>query len=117
MMSDYHVLEMSTKQQWVNVVFHIPVTDKNNDAEVNYRAAVANAYTELKVPWIDGVAEHTQIIGGEIYEHAEKVEFNAGLTLLQKRGNIDAKFTALSVSIQNTINERFRLWGLNRDVV
>ena len=116
-MSDYHVLEMSVKQQWVNVVFHIPIANENNNAGVNYRTAVANAYVDLQVPWIDGEVEHTQIINGEIYEYENKVEFNAGLTILQKRDIIDAKFTLLSASIQNKINKRFTLWGLNRDVV
>ncbi|MDY6888149.1 MAG: hypothetical protein SVV88_11015 [Pseudomonadota bacterium] len=115
-MSNYHVKEMGHKKEWADVVFHISVPNVNNDASVNYRTAVAAQYEALKVPWLDGTAEHTQIINGEFYEHEVKVEFDADLTIAQKRDIVDAKYTSLVTTIQNIIQERFRLWGLDRDV-
>lgn len=115
-MSNYHIKEMSKKKEWVNVVFHISVPDVLNDASVNYRTAVAAQYEALKVPWLDGLAEHTQIINGEFYEHEERVEFDANLTIAQKRDVVDARYTASVTTIQNIIQERFRLWGLDRNV-
>lgn len=115
-MSNYHVMDLNNKLDQARVAFHIVVPDEANAASVNLRTAVFQhlAPTSI-VPFILS-AEQTQIEAGAIYEHVINVEFNANLTVVEKRDIIDSKFTALNSTIPDIIRDRYKFWGLNRDV-
>lgn len=121
-MSNYHVLESSNKQNYVKAIFHIAVPDEDNSAGVNLQTAIAQWKSEqvevTDVPWlqVDFATEYTAIQNGEIYELSETVEFDANLSVVQKRGEIDDRYTALFTNVPDIIRNRFQFWGLNRDV-
>lgn len=122
-MSNYHILEMTSKEHKVKVAFHIVVPDEDNSATptaVNLQDAVGQYLTGTVtvVPWLetDFATEYAQIESGEVYEKVEIVEFDANLTNLEKRGIIDTRYTALAGSIPDIIRARFKFWGSNRDV-
>ena len=122
-MSNYHILESSNKQNKVDVIFHIAVPNENNSVSVNLQTAVKQRQglneTVSNVPWlqIENPTEYTAIENGEIYEIRQAVEFNANLTIVQKRNKIDARYTTLANSVPNIIRNKFEFWGLDREVI
>lgn len=115
-MSNYHVLEVNDKQDRATVAFHIGVPSEINAVSVNLRTAIVQHLApESQVPFVDS-SEQTQIANGEIYEHIEHVEFNAHLTLAEKRTIIDNRYTVLASSILDKIRSRYEFYGLSRDV-
>jgi len=119
-MANYHVLQCSHKKDSATVVFHISVPDENNSVGVNLRTAVKHHYPveTSQVPWLEASdpTEFTQIQNGEIYEHSELVEFNATLTVAEKRAICDSRYTSLVSVIQDRIGNILEFWGLDRDV-
>jgi hypothetical protein len=71
-----------------------------------------------QIPWLVTASptEYTAVGNGGVYEHRETVEFDANLALLDKRDKIDARWTSLNNIIPNRIRERYKFWGLDRDV-
>lgn len=119
-MSNYHITDLSPKEDKVKVIFHIPIPDENNSAGVNLRTALAQyisnaGITASAVPW-DVSSEETQILNGMLYEHSETVYVDANLTLVQKRNIIDARYTVLTTQAVSKIQSILKYWGLNRDV-
>ncbi len=115
-MSNYHVLETSEKEHSSKVVFHITVPDENNGVGVNLRIALSQYHIEgTEVPWLDQ-AEITQINNGEIYEHVQKVYYDAELTVSEKRSLIDNKYNSLVANIPDKIRAILRFWGLDRSI-
>ena len=119
-MSNYHIVAMAPKEHKVNVVFHIPIPNENNSANVNLRTALAQyisdaGKTESAVPWDIG-SEEAQILAGEIYEHRETVDVDAKLTVAQKRDLVDARYTALSTQVVNKVRSILKFWGMDRNV-
>lgn len=113
---DYHVLEVNDKQDRARVAFHIAVPVENNSQSVALKDCVKQHLSPATdVPWL-GDPELTQIANGEVCEHIETVEFDANLTALQKRGEIDARFNALNTKIPDVIRNRYEFWGMDRDV-
>ena len=119
---NYHVLQ-SSRGDRVNVVFHISVPDEDNAVAVNLRSAVSQFLsgqgTVSQVPWLEtnNPTEYAQIQNGEIYEHSTVVQYDTNLADGDKRTEMDNKYIALVAMIQNEIRERFKFWGLDRDVV
>ena len=119
---NYHVLQ-SSRGDRVNVVFHISVPDELNAVTVNLRDAVkqylAGQGIVSQVPWLEAnnPTEYAQIQNGEIYEHSTVVQYNVNFSDADKRTEMDSKYTAMAVLIQDEIRSRFKFWGLDRDVV
>ena len=125
-MSNYHVLQISNKKDKAWVAFHIAVPDENNSANKNLRVALKEQLEGLNptdrvitnVPWLETefAAEYAQIKDCEVYEHYVGIKFDPALTVIQKRNILDQKYTNFAASIPNTLRERLKFWGLNRDV-
>ena len=119
-MSDYHILEISTKGsiQKINVVFHIPIPATDNEAGVAYRDAFKSAASASAVPnhETDFATEYAAILNGEVYEHQQRVKVNLADTLVQKRDKVDARYTALQSAILTKAQLRFSYWGMDRDI-
>lgn len=125
-MSNYHVMQVSDKKDTATVAFHITVPDEDNAVSVNLRTALKQHLDGIdsservvsQVPWLetDFAAEFTAIQNGGVYEHLITVEFDANLTIAQKRTVLDSRYTALAGAIPDILRERFKFWGLNRDV-
>jgi len=115
-MSNYHVLELNDKQDRARVAFHITTPTENNSQGVALNFAISQHLApETVVPWLVD-PELTQIQNGEVFEHIETVKFDANLTELQKRSEIDTRFNALNTKIPDIIRTRYRFWGMDRDV-
>lgn len=116
-MSNYHILDGGTDGNRYRVVFHIPIPSETNDVAVNLRTALTQFLTTTvsQVPHVTG-AEQTQLDAGELYEHTWAYATHPGLTLAQKRDELDAKFTTFSTSVLDLIRARLKYWGYNRDV-
>ena len=115
-MSNYHVLEVNDKQDRARVAFHISVPDESNAQSVALKDCIKQHLSPVvDIPWLID-PELTQIQNGEVYEHIETVEFDANLTALQKRGEIDARYTVLNSNIPNIIRNRYEFWGMDRDI-
>lgn len=117
-MADYHILRGRADGNHFTIVFHLPVPDTTNAAGFSYRAALA---AQLDAEWTSMVphiltAEETQIKAGELYELVWGYDTHPGMTLAQKRDELDAKFTAFSTSIVTQLESQFEFYGLDRDV-
>lgn len=117
-MSNYHILSMHEKGNKIDVVFHLPIPDEDNAMNVNYRTAVSQwkPFTESKVPWITSGTEFDALGAGELYEHKETITLDGNMTNLEKRGEIDNRFTSLSATVVDKVKSQLKFWGLNRDV-
>ena len=119
-MANYHVLDVTGRDR-ARVVFHIPVPAEQNGAGKEFQAAVRQYLSGnvTAVPWLqtDDPVEYAQIVNGAVYEHAETVGYDANKTNQAKRDVIDARYTALVAVVQEKIREKFRFWGLDRNVV
>lgn len=117
--SDYHVLTVNKKADNLQVAFHIPIPNELNSAGINYQTAVkADIGQTSIIPWleVDFSVEYLAIQNGEIYEKIETVQVNANASDLAKRTAIDARFTALSISVPSYIRTVYKFWGMNKDV-
>lgn len=120
-MSDYHVME-SEKNDRVKVAFHIVVPDELNIAGCNLRTAVSEWMSTqesvTKVPWLqsDFSTEYQDLVNGVKYEWSIEVVYSANLNDVGIRDVLDAKYSALAITIPNIIRRRFRRWKYNRDV-
>ena len=117
-MANYHVLDISGRDE-ARVVFHIPVPAEQNGAGTNLQDAIKKCLSgeATAVPWLQtNDPEYAQLVNGELYEHVESVQYNANKSDLEKRNAIDARYMALISIIQEKIREKFRFWGLDRNV-
>lgn len=122
-MSNYHILESDTKLSSTRAVFHISIPDENNSVGVNLRTALNYYLGERTIYSIvpdletDFAAEYAEIIAASIYEHQEQFEFsNAHLPLVNKRSELDARYTTLSTVVVTNIQKRLKYYRLDRDV-
>lgn len=119
-MSNYHILNSSIEDHEVQVVFHIPIPNGNNNVGVNYQQALKEfkPFAESKVPWLqqNNPTEFSQLQNGEIYEYAETIEYDAKTTDPAKQAAIDAKFNELKNKIQDHLQKQLKYWGKDRDV-
>lgn len=121
MMSDYHVLESDRYRRGKNfiVVFHIPVPDQDNEVGVNLRTALSEMRGTVpsRVPANRlGAGEQAALDAGELYEHFWTYRARAGMTLIERRDELDTKFTALSGNIVGILMDVLAYWGYSRDV-
>jgi hypothetical protein len=118
-MSNYHVMNLNVLEDVARVIFHIPVPDELNDANVYIRDALIQFLGSPPVsvlPWINA-AEATAIGDGSMIEVDERIKFsNARLTLAGKRAEIDAAFAAHTMNKVEDLRKVLRFWGLNRDL-
>ena len=123
-MSNYHVLEINELENHAQVAFHVSVPDELNGAGINLRTALKqylergaqSGTIESGVPWI-APAELTELQAGDLYEYLADTEFaNAHAADLEKRDQIDAKYTTLVPAVQDRIRKILKFWGMDRDV-
>lgn len=116
-MSNYHVLAGTGDGNSLTVATHISVPNTNNNAGVNYRAAIQEwrPDTTSVVPFIMP-AEQTQLDNGELYEYLYLFHTHPGEGLANKRDRMDAQFTALEAAVQAHLQYRLSYWGYSRDV-
>ena len=119
-MANYHVLDISGRDE-ARVVFHIPVPAEQNGAGTNLQDAMKQYLSGevTAVPWLqtNNPAEYAQLVNGEVYEHVESVEYDANMPNQRKQDVIDARYTALVAVVQEKVREKFRFWGLDRNVI
>lgn len=120
---NYHILEVSDKEDEARVAFHIAVPNENNFAGINLQVALKQHLDSPErritgVPWLQvgDPTEYAAVENGAVYEHVETVEFDAHLTNVQKRDLIDARYNFLATLIPDRIRARLRFWGLDRMV-
>jgi hypothetical protein len=118
-MSNCHVKSISPNGRRASVVFHIPIPIEDNNAGVDLRVALSQHIDGSNfvsaVPWL--TTELSKIQSGELYEHSETVAFLAADNNAQKQAKIDARYTALTITILAKARATLMFWGLNRDVV
>jgi hypothetical protein len=122
-MANYHVLN-SSKDSAV-VAFHVPTPSGTNfasktwaDAYKEYKEAEVGGAIQSEVPWLEtgNPTEFAQVQAGTMVEKVESVALDGNATDGQKATTIDARWTALSVTIPNKIQEQLNFWGLDRNV-
>ncbi len=116
-MADYHILGVNKYGTAARVVMHFAVPDANNDAGMNYRAALVEMLgaTASAVPSITPV-EQALLDAGELYEHSMMFHTHTGESLAQKRTRLDARWTALGASVIAELAIRLSVWGYERMV-
>ncbi len=120
-MSDYHILDgdFDGNATIYTVIFHFSVPDEANPIGVNYRTALSQDPVWAKtsrVPWIDA-AHQTQLDNGEVLEWRPfAFERDPANTPAQDRALLDAKHTALAPIVENKLRNRYKYWGMDRDV-
>lgn len=117
-MSNYHILDGRSDGNYFTVVFHLPVPEGDNAVGFAWRDAVA---AQLGLEWTSAVphiltAEETQLLAGELYEHVWGYDTYPGIGLAEKRDELDAKFISFSTGIITRLQNRFKFYGLDRDV-
>lgn len=119
-MSNYHVLKQTKKKHEVEVVFHIAVPAEQNNPGKDLSDCIKEDLQPdgSLVPWLEtgNPTEYANILDGTVFEIKETIKFNAGLTLVQKRNVIDAKYSSLASNVPDIIRNVYQWWGTNRDV-
>lgn len=120
-MSDYHVRGSDDAGNAVTVVCHVPVPDTTNKVGVNYRAAIVEYQGGAPIGSVMGDlgAEQTALDAGEIVETVESHSGNPGLTDVQLRDRLDARFGELADAqgvFVKMWQRRLQWWGYSRDV-
>ena len=117
-MSNYHVLKQTDLKHEVRVVFHFPVPAGTNEAGKNFSDCVKEdlAPEDSAVPNLvtDNPTEHGQILNGEVLEVQKTVEFNATLTVAQKRAVIEQEWTDTQALLKK--ENEYQWWGYAADV-
>ena len=95
-------------QKSVRVAFYITVKDSNNFAGVNFRTIVINTGKDTtRISFLTGALLDSLVIGARL-EVIRTVRFDAGLTKLQKRTQIDNVFN-------NNLSEFLAQWYAQHD--
>lgn len=123
-MSDYYLLTQAQDKKTINVAFHIPIPDVNNEAGKSYRLALKEkleheSETGIITSQIPNLptAELTRMQSVEIYEIMRSKRFSRlGLTSLQKRNELDAEYNILKIEARDELQVELEWWGLARDV-
>ena len=125
-MANYHVMEICDDKDVAKIAWHIAVPDEDNYAGVNLRTALGQYLTSAaggertitQVPWLeaDNPTEYASLSGCEVYEIIQTVEYNANDGNAAKAAAMDEHWTQLNSTIPDTLRERLKFWGLNRDV-
>lgn len=117
-MADYHVLEGSEDGNRYHIVVHFPVPNVENDAGVNYRAALLQylgGEQPSQCPFITE-AEQTQLSAGALYERIYTFNTHPGETLAQKAVRIEALYNQELARLTDALGKMLRYWGLSVDV-
>jgi len=117
-MANYHILDGRADGNYYTVVFHLPVPNITNAVGFNYRAVMA---AQLSAEWISAVphittTEDAQIKAGELYELSWGYDTHPGISLAEKRDELDARFATFSIGVIAQIEARFEFYGFDRDV-
>jgi hypothetical protein len=120
-------MELAKKRNWIRMICHIPIPDENNSANPahNLRTCVKewqekNGDTiSTKVPNLstDFPSEWSEMQSGAIYEYELILYFSsADLTNLQRRNEMDTKYSSLVTEKIAEFRSKLKFWGFNRDV-
>lgn len=119
-MSDYHILDGRADGNNYWVIFHIPVPDEFTEAGINLRTALSETFGGSMISAVPtnrlGAGEQDALDNGSLYEHPWGYDTHPGLTIIQKRNELDVKFNQFLVSIPNVLRKRLAYWGYGRDV-
>jgi len=126
-MSDYHAISVSSKRNAVTVAFHFAVPSETNVAGKNLSDCVAEhvAYldttegipvTQVPNHATDHATENAALIAGTKIEVVETVTFNRWASNATKLAAIEAAYTALESTMDDTIRQDYKFWGYNGDV-
>ena len=123
-MSNYHVLTQALDKKTVNVVYHIPIPNVNNEVGKSYRLALKEWLEHnSEIDTITSIcpdispAEFIQMQNGEIYEIQRSMRFSIlSLTPIQKRNELDAEYNALKTEARDKLQIVLEWWILARDV-
>lgn len=122
-MSNYHILETNEQLSAVRVCYHVSIPDENNSVSNSLRAMVVyhlgGGIIESRVPGLedDFATEYANLSNGSIYENSEVHRFSdPTMTLIQKRSELDARYTAFSTSVVDKIRAILKYYRLDRNV-
>ena len=120
-MANYHILSGRPDGNQLTVVFHLPVPDENNAVGLNYRTALMHhqggGSIQSAVPDdLLGDGEQAALDSGALYELVWQYNTRPGDSLLDKRNELDARFTQLSSAVAGQIEAQLEFYGYGRDV-
>lgn len=119
-MANYHILSSRADGNQLRVVFHLPVPDTNNAVGVNYRAALimwlGGAQNSALPVALLGAGEQTDLTSGALYEHDWRFNTYPGMTLLEKRDVLDARYTTFAAAVIAGLQAQLEYYGYDRDV-
>lgn len=117
-MADYHILSADKYGNAFQVVFHFPVPDQTNEANVNYRTAIVQYQGGAPIQSIltDPGAEQTQLDAGEIYERSYTFNSNPNETPAQKQAKLDALWGTKNSEVQDELQKVLSYWGFERTI-
>lgn len=118
-MSDYHILE-SPDIDRVRVVYHINVPSELNAANVDLSSALVQYLTQ------DGASitsacpdtnatELASLQGGTKYEHIETITFDGNLSDVDKRTEVENRYTFISTKGVAYLRKTLKFWGYSGD--
>ena len=120
-MADWHIMEVASDGNYVQVVYHLPVPSGTNQAGMTYSQALVysrdlvNFESVLPVALL-GSGEETALQAGTLYEHVETYHGTPSETPAEKQAAIDARWTALSSIVDSRIQIELAYYGYEHDV-
>jgi len=123
-MSNYHVLTQALNKKTVNVIYHIPIPDINNETGKSYRTALKewlehNSESGIITSTCPDIssAELTQLQNGELYEIQQSKQFSSlELTNTQKRNELDTTYTVVKTEAQGKLQILLEWWIFSHNV-
>jgi len=127
-MANIHILDMNKHR--LKVVFHIPVPDIDNRANINYRDAVVksgHASTSILADaadpdnpqgWEISSAEKDALASGALIEHVEQIPVmsNDWDDLSVLRTKVLNAYNDVKARLLSRIQKSLRFWGLSQEI-
>lgn len=118
-MANWHALLGDKDGNSYEVAYLIPIPSATNRVGVNYRTAIINSGLGGKTILPDGdgtggtisSTDKTLITTGAAYEVVERFATNPGQTLTQLTNAVNARFTALTTSVQAALVNQLAYFG------
>jgi hypothetical protein len=118
MAQNWYALSASNDGNSVQIAYHIPIPSANNLVGINYQVAIINSGIGGRTILATGTgpgqitsADLALIQNGSLFEYVEQLAIDPSKTLPQLSALVNARFSALTASVQATLQKQLAYFG------
>ncbi len=119
-MSDYHIRSRERESNsWKYAVYvHISVPSGDNDAGIPWVTCILEDDEEANISTLPMISseEKAEIEAGTLLERVHHIGILDGTSQAEALLSLDLAFNNLRANIYDRLSEKYRFWGLERDV-